>query len=298
MRDSSPLELQHLVVPGQIIAVATDANDSFLRGHGTYMETTDTGETRLVASVTGLVTRVNKLISVQALADSVYQGHVGDLIVGRVVAVQNTRWKVEVTSNSRHASLPLSAVHLPGGVQRIRTAADARDMRHFLQEGDLVSAEIHKVQTDQSLLLHTRSVKYGKLENGIMVEVPPQLIPRRKNHYMTVLDQFDVLWGCNGRIWLQRKMEDAGDTGGPELVELQEERRQQHASTPMTTQERRNMARLRNSIECLKLVHCTISVESVEEIYRHSEKSGIPPSQMVLADNVITLTASTRQRDA
>lgn len=36
-------------------------------------------------------------------------------------------------------------------------------MRKYLQEGDLVSAEVQSVFSDGSLSLHTRSLKYGKV---------------------------------------------------------------------------------------------------------------------------------------
>jgi hypothetical protein len=67
----------HLVVPGQIFAVSTEAEDSFLRGHGTYLETTDSSQV-LRASVTGNVQRVNKLISVGSVSIHQYFAQVGD----------------------------------------------------------------------------------------------------------------------------------------------------------------------------------------------------------------------------
>lgn len=36
-------------------------------------------------------------------------------------------------------------------------------MRTYLQEGDLISAEVQNVFQDGSLSLHTRSLKYGKV---------------------------------------------------------------------------------------------------------------------------------------
>lgn len=36
-------------------------------------------------------------------------------------------------------------------------------MRRYLQEGDLISAEVQSVFADGSLSLHTRSLKYGKV---------------------------------------------------------------------------------------------------------------------------------------
>ena len=288
----------HLVLPGQVIASsnsdATNSDDQFLRGHGTYVERVE-HEDRLVASVCGTIQRINKLITVVPFATSTYQGHVGDLVIGRVTAVGANRWKVRLGAHLRESQLPLSGVHLPGGVQRVRTAQDQRDMRQYLAEGDLISAEVHKVQpSDGSLMLHTRSFRYSKLENGCLVVVPPSLIPRRKNQIVTMIqDTLDVLWGCNGHIWIQRKLQLYEDSE-KELATLQETIRKQHAETPVMPDERLSIARLRNAIECLRLVHCIITTERAEAIYNLSLERKMRPAEMLLPDNVITLTASAR----
>jgi exosome complex component RRP4 len=280
----------HLVLPGQVIASSSSENENegFLRGHGTYVERDSESNTdRLVASVAGRVERVNKLISVSPIAASVYNGQVGDLVVGRITSVQATRWKVQLTSVGRDASLPLSGVHLPGGVQRVRTAQDARDMRQFFQEGDLVSAEVHNVQNDGTLALHTRSLRYGKLDNGCLAVVPPVLVERRKHHFVDILDM-TVLWGTNGYLWIQRKLPEENTT----LPEVLERLKQQHASTPLMIEERRNIARLRNSISCLSMVHAMVTPESVERVYQAS--SNMKVGDMLRPDVVLQVTAFSR----
>ena len=82
--------------------------------------------------------------------------------------------------------LPLSGVNLPGGVQRIRTSEDVLEMRNLFKEGDLLTCEVQQVQKEGTLVLHTRSLRYGKLENGTLVTVPPSLVGRRKNHFVTL----------------------------------------------------------------------------------------------------------------
>lgn len=80
----------------------------FSRGHGTYHRGED-----LIASLAGTVHQVNRLVSVKAiknrycllycclfeLVDNIffncrYSGEVGDVVIGRVVDVQQKRWKV------------------------------------------------------------------------------------------------------------------------------------------------------------------------------------------------------------
>jgi exosome complex component RRP4 len=296
---TTPFHASHLVIPGQVIATSnTDAaggdednSSSFLRGHGTFVEHCD-GQDRLVATVCGTVHRVNKLITVIPFCETIYQGHVGDLVVGRVTSVGTSRWTVTLVPQHKDASLPLSGVHLPGGAQRLRTAQDQRDMRLFLQEGDLISAEVHKVQaSDGSLVLHTRSYRYTKLENGTLIRVPPALIPRRKNHYTTLIyNTLDVLWGTNGNVWIQRKMKDQGGEDAKDLADLQEQLRQEHATTPVDPDTRQSIARLRNAIECLRLVHAMATPEHAEAVYAKSLELNLKPSHMLLPENTIRLT--------
>ena len=269
----------HLVVPGQVIA----EGDDFLRGHGTYVEKINDTE-RLVASVCGHVERVNKLVSVIPVASNLYQGHVGDLIVGRVVAIQATRWKVQIGDSCRTAVLPLSGVHLPGGVQRVRTQEDSREMRLLFQEGDLVTAEVHNMHQDGTLMLHTRSLKYGKVENGCLVIVPPSLIARRKNHFCDI-DDITLLLGMNGYIWIQRSFPKSEDA---QLAEHQEKIKLQHAKTPVLADERQRIARIRNAIQCLGLVHLMATPENIEQLYKASHAIAI--ADMLHPDNIIILT--------
>jgi exosome complex component RRP4 len=316
-----------VVVPGQQIAVSGGediddddgggAEDGFLRGHGTYLETimATNGRRRNVlrASVTGIVQRVNKLISVDSVSMQQYPGHVGDIVVGRIVSIGNARWNVDLGSHGFIASLPLSGVHLPGSVQRIRTAADALEMRNLLREGDLVSAEVHKVVVPTtSVLLHTRSVRYGKLENGWCVPVPPKLIPRQKTHYTTVLDhRFEIILGCNGWIWLQRNSNSdssseirtnphthessSNSNNPPPTAEMEELRRQEHADTPYEWDDRMMLARLRACILALRTTLSEITPDAIEQVYQAARD--IPTTaHLFLPANIVQITACRRRR--
>ena len=100
-----------VVTPGEVVT----AEGGFLRGHGTYIVKGDADLGRpdkLVASVAGVVERVNKLVSVRPLRRR-YHAEVGDVVVGRVVEVGQKRWKVDVNA-PQHAVMLLSSVILPG----------------------------------------------------------------------------------------------------------------------------------------------------------------------------------------
>lgn len=155
---------------------------------------------RLSASVAGLVERVNKLISVKPFKTR-YNGEVGDVVVGRIVEVGQKRWRLD-THTRLDSILLLSAVNLPGGELRRRSTKDELLMRSYMVEGDLVVAEVQAAFSDSSLSLHTRNLKYGKLSQGILIEVSPSLVKRCKTHMHNLTCGANVILGNNGYIWI------------------------------------------------------------------------------------------------
>uniref|UniRef100_A0A8C4UG21 Exosome complex component RRP4 n=1 Tax=Falco tinnunculus TaxID=100819 RepID=A0A8C4UG21_FALTI len=221
---------KHLVAPGDTITTDT----GYMRGHGTYVE-----EEKLIASVAGAVERVNKLVCVRALKAR-YNGEVGDIVVGRITEVQQKRWKVE--TNSRLDSvLLLSSVNLPGGELRRRSAEDELAMRDYLQEGDLISAEVQSVFSDGAVSLHTRSLKYGKLAQGVLVQVSPSLVKRQKTHFHDLPCGASVILGNNGFIWIHPTLEHKDEEAGGFTTNLE----------PVPLSDREVISRLRNCIVAL-----------------------------------------------
>ena len=92
-----------------------------MRGHGTYMQQDD-----LFASVAGVVERVNKLISVTPVKTR-YNGEIGDVVVGRIVEVQQKRWKVDINSRLV-AVLMLSSVNLPRARGELRRGSAEEEL--------------------------------------------------------------------------------------------------------------------------------------------------------------------------
>ncbi|BFZ20113.1 hypothetical protein BsWGS_23152 [Bradybaena similaris] len=250
----------NIVTPGDIIT----ADTGFMRGHGTYMD-----DDRLHASVAGTVERVNRLISVRPLKTR-YNGEIGDVVIGRVIEVAQKRWRVE-THSRMDSVLMLSSVNLPGGELRRRSEEDEKMMRLYLKEGDVISAEVQNVMSDGCLSLHTRSLKYGKLGQGILVKVPPSLILRRKTHFHNLPVGAAIILGNNGYIWISpTEHEEEEKTGGYE-TNLQ----------PVAYTDRENIARLRNCILALAdhrmLLFDTSILYTFEASQKYSVKELLKP---------------------
>lgn len=201
---------------------------------------------------------MNKLIFIKPLK-SRYVGEIGDVVVARITDVQQKRWKVD--TNSRLDSiLLLSSVNLPGGELRRRNVEDEHMMRKYLQEGDLISAEVQNVYVDGSLSLHTRSLKYGKLSQGILVKVFPSLIKRKKTHFHNLPCGASIILGTNGFIWIA-PIVNSEDGDGGFTQNLQE---------VISRTDREVIARLRNVI--LALANCKMMLHdtSVQFAYEAS----------------------------
>jgi len=191
-----------LAYPGETLT----SSQAFMRGHGTYIENDE-----MIASVAGIVERVNKLVTVRALRTR-YNPEIGDLVVGRITEVQPRRWKVDANGR-QDAVLMLSSVNLPGGVQRRKLESDELQMRNFFEEGDLLVAEVQAFFSDGAMSLHTRSLKYGKLRNGQLVTVPPNLVRRLKSHFITLPCGVDLILALNGYIWVSKHVKENEQEG-------------------------------------------------------------------------------------
>uniref|UniRef100_A0A8D1PDL5 Exosome component 2 n=1 Tax=Sus scrofa TaxID=9823 RepID=A0A8D1PDL5_PIG len=222
---------KHLVVPGDTITTDT----GFMRGHGTYM-----GEEKLIASVAGSVERVNKLICVKALKTR-YNGEVGDIVVGRITEVSQRKRERREGGESSLLDLPSVTRPCLCAFQRRRSAEDELAMRGFLQEGDLISAEVQAVFSDGAVSLHTRSLKYGKLGQGVLVQVSPSLVKRQKTHFHDLPCGASVILGNNGFIWIYPTPEHKEEEAGGFIANLE----------PVSLADREVISRLRNCIVSL-----------------------------------------------
>ncbi|VEN51684.1 unnamed protein product [Callosobruchus maculatus] len=263
-----------IFTPGETI---TKQNE-FMRGHGTYE---DNGE--LKSSVAGVREQVNNLISVKPLK-SRYNGEVGDIVVGRITEVQQKRWKVD--TNARLDSiLLLSSVNLPGGELRRRSVEDEHMMRQYLQEGDLISAEVQSVHSDGTLSLHTRSLRYGKLGQGVLLKVFPSLIQRSKTHFHNLPVGASVILGNNGFIWICPIINNSEDSVGGFVQNLEEK---------VPRQERESIGRIRNCIQALAM--CKMMIYDTSILYAYEESLKYSIVELLVPEAMVDIAILTQHR--
>ncbi|RSL38997.1 hypothetical protein CEP53_014402 [Fusarium sp. AF-6] len=243
-----------ILTPGSVIT----SNPQWMRGHGTYIPS---GSSSITSSLAGTLTKTNKLLSVRPLRAR-YTPEIGDLVVGRIVEVQAKRWRVDVAA-SQLAILQISAINLPGGILRKRTETDELQIRSFFAEGDLVVAEVQQLHQDGAASLHTRSLKYGKLRNGVFVSVTGTgggggvVRAKRQVWTMDVANaggKVDVLLGVNGYIWISKHIESdvaAEAAGINRMEESVSSKVYSSQNDPMEVSTMREIARIRSVILAL-----------------------------------------------
>eukprot|EP00250_Pteridium_aquilinum_P018111 c23950_g1_i1 orf=126-1115(+) len=256
-----------------------------LKGHGTQVI-----EGQLMATLCGIVERVDQLITVKPLRAR-YNAETGDVVVGRITEVGTKRWKVDINFR-QDVHLMLSSVNLPGGIQRRRTVVDELNMRTLFEENDLISAEVQSVHSDGSVHLHTRSLKYGKLANGQLVKVASYLVKRLKQHFHNLKDYgVDMIIGCNGYIWISAAPQSqtssevqldgstsgsSRDSAASEALDL--------SSQPFALGVRENICRFANSIRVLSALGFLINPDSIIDTFNASISLGVAIKDMLGAE--------------
>lgn len=177
-------------------------------------------------------------------------------------------------------------------------------MRKYLREGELIMAEVQTIFGDGSAGLHTRSLKYGKLRNGVFLSVVGQGgrgggVVRSRRQVWTVKGrggggEVDVVLGVNGFVWICRHVEPGegvGDggagavgagAGGPlsgggglgarqvgsaRLEDGVSEGMYEARNAEVGRETRREIARLAGCVRCLVEGGCRVDEETVMAAY-------------------------------
>lgn len=251
-----------LVCPGDIVTSCPGA----MRGRGVV----EREDGKLVATVCGVVERINQLLYVRPLKHR-YAGEVGDVVVGRIVEIGSEKWVVDI-GTANLGSMHIGAIQLPGNVQRRRTDEDAMRMREFFQENDLVVCEVQKVHETGEVALQARSAKYGKLHNGVLVSLPAVYVRRQAQHLIT-LPQINVMviLGNNGWVWICAPPKVAGSGRQETLNFSQMDVSYQQVGSSL----RERIGRVRNAVLVLAAQGLEITPESIAFAYEQSLQRGL-----------------------
>lgn len=130
----------------------------------------------------------------------------GDLVVGKVIDVGPTFWLIDI--NSPYTAILQVSEVFP------RPASTVRDLTELFQVGDLIIAKVLLFDLLHDPLLTVKESRLGKVERGLLVEVPPSRVSRvigRKGQVVDYLKEVlgvELAVGRNGRIIILGKEPD------------------------------------------------------------------------------------------
>jgi len=177
-----------IVIPGEVIVSGED----FLPGEGTEKREGD-----IIAVRYGLAEESSRLVKVIALS-GVYQPRRGNVVIGKIENITFNGWTVDIDSPIG-AFLPLSEV--PRYV-------DKEGMSEVFDIGDMLVAKIFGVN-GRGIDLTIRSRELGKIEEGIIIKVNSNKVPRiigKEGSMINIIKKetgCDITVGQNGLIWVR-----------------------------------------------------------------------------------------------
>ncbi|KAL2932028.1 Exosome complex component RRP4-like protein, partial [Bienertia sinuspersici] len=233
--------------------IPVNYEDGVLKGHGTSEL-----EGEVIATVCGVVERVNKLVYVRSLR-SRYKPETGDIIVGRIVEVSQKRWRVEINSN-QDAVLMLSSVTLPDGIQ----------------------AEVRNLQHDGTWQLHARSDK--RKQHFHQLDQYGVLLILGCNGYVWVGELIEAKDSME-----TDDVKESEKTNADSSLEVSEQ-------SYTAAETRQNICRIANAIRVLSILGFNITIELILEIVNLSTSLNLDIHDMLGAEFCVAVAEKEAER--
>lgn len=192
----SEKEERKIVIPGEIIV----KGDDYLPGEGTIKS----GE-GIMALRYGLAEESNKLIKVIPLS-GVYNPRRGNVVLGRVENIVHSGWIIDL-GFSEKAFLNVSEV--PKYVNQ-------NDLESVMNIGDMLTAKISNLGK-RGVDLTIKSRGLGRIEEGLIVVVNPNKVPRIIGKEGSMINLIKQETGCNITVGQNGIISIRGETVDEEL---------------------------------------------------------------------------------
>jgi len=183
-----------VVIPGEVIV----KGNNYLPGEGTEKK----GE-NIVSIIYGLAEELKGLVKVIPLS-GVYQPRRGNVVIGKV---ENTTFKGWIIDIGTPESAFLSLSEVPRYVSK-------GNLEEVMEIGDVTIAKIQDV-SKRSIDLTIQGKGFGKIEEGITIEINPNKVPRvigKEGSMINLIKKetgSNITVGQNGIIWISgEKIED------------------------------------------------------------------------------------------
>ncbi|MEM3405800.1 MAG: exosome complex RNA-binding protein Rrp4 [Candidatus Pacearchaeota archaeon] len=178
-----------VVIPGEIII----SGKEYLPGEGTRKENDN-----IISERFGLAEISDRLVRIIPLSGA-YIPRVGNIVIGRVSDINFAGWVMDIKS------LYLGFLPLKEYTTRYK---DENDLEEIYEIGDLVACKITEVKR-KSVTLTTRLRGLGKLEEGLVITINSNKVPRvigREGSMINLIKKetnCNIIVGQNGVIWIR-----------------------------------------------------------------------------------------------
>lgn len=186
-----------IVVPGEVLATGM----SYLPSGGTYRH----GD-KILCSRLGILKIEGKVLRVIPVS-GVYYPKVGDVIVGQVIDILMSGWRIDTNS-------PYSAV-MPLKDATTTFIEKTDDLSKYFALGDYVVSRITNVTSQKLVDVTMKAPGLHKLVGGRLLSVNPSKVPRIIGKQGSMVSLIKEATGCkivvgqNGIIWLEGDPEKA-----------------------------------------------------------------------------------------
>ncbi|MFH1849137.1 MAG: exosome complex RNA-binding protein Rrp4 [archaeon] len=184
-----------IAVPGEVLASGMD----YLPGSGAFRENDN-----IISSKLGVVQLDGRAVKIIPLSGK-YAPKRGDTIIGKVVDIAFTGWRVE--TNSAYSAM-LSVKDATN--EFITRGADLTQYYNF---GDYIVTKIIKVTSQKLVDLTMKGPGLIKLSEGRIINVNPNKVPRiigKKGSMVSMIKEktgCTIVVGQNGLIWISGEPE-------------------------------------------------------------------------------------------
>lgn len=191
-----------IAVPGEVLAEGI----GFVPGFGTWRDGDVIRAQRL-----GLVSVDNKVVRLIPLSGA-YIPKLNDRVIGKVVDVLLTGWRLEINS-------PYSAV-LTMKDATSEFIVRGADLTQFYKLDDFVVTKITNVTSQKLIDVTMKGPGLRKLQSGRVIVVNPQKVPRiigKEGSMVTMIKEAtgcNIIVGQNGWVWLEGEPEQEALVAG------------------------------------------------------------------------------------
>ncbi len=186
---------KEIVTPGEVLVKGLD----YIPGQGCYRR-----EEEIISKVVGMVSIDKKIIKVIPLSGR-YIPKKGDTIIGRVIDITLSGWRLDINSPYTAMLMAKDATH--------RLVRKGEDLSRILDIGDYVLVKIKNV-TSQNLVdvvMNEQGLK--KLDEGVVIKITPVKVPRvigTRGSMVSMIKKetnTNIIVGQNGLVWISGKEE-------------------------------------------------------------------------------------------